>query len=178
MKKKLETLNMQFNIPPETDDKINSENIDVDLGGGVVFRTRLYKSRDEIPQLAYGAIIHNYKPYVVMRLGETEFVSCTGSQIIDFQSDNNQHSISCISGTGCKWGKDCKYFHDPIESASDQIQKFNKTYMVKNCPYFGHINSFNEQSKQLKFDNVKTLARYSAYMLLLINIMNQKKKSG
>lgn len=147
--------------------------IQVDIGNNIFATATLYASPDQIPIMSYGAVMVNHAPLVIYKFGAQEFVSCTASQVADFSGPtDNFRTICCGNSTTCEYGAGCKYFHDPLVwPEAHHVQRFIRTNMVKKCPYFGHLSLFNEQIKQLNFENLRTLARYCAIMNLMISIV-------
>jgi hypothetical protein len=144
--------------------------IDVDIGNGIIIPSHLYTKKEGIPIMNYGSIMQNGRPLVIFRYSQNNYVSCTASQISDFNNiSDNFRTICCVNNQNCEYGQNCKYFHDPlIWPETNHIQKFMKTNMIKKCAYFGHAPFFNDHKKILNFEQAKTLARYCAYMMLLL----------
>jgi hypothetical protein len=144
--------------------------IDIDIGNGIIIPSQLFAKKENIPIMSYGSIIQNGRPLVVFRYSQNNYVSCTASQISDFNNiTDNFRTICCVNNQNCEYGQNCKYFHDPLVwPETNHIQKFMKTSMIKKCAYFGHAPFFNEHKKILTFEQAKTLARYCAYMMLLL----------
>lgn len=144
----------------------------IDIGHGITIDAMMYKSKEEIPVMSYGCIITGGKPLVVFRVSSSMFVSCTSFEI----SDSVQCRTIACSSTDCKYGKNCKFFHDPVRSDDGHIQNFPRTLLVKSCPYFGHYDLFEDHQKFIKPSNLITLARYCASMLMLINKVVKNKE--
>lgn len=132
----------------------------------VSFVLQEYKTKEEIPILQYGIV----NGLILYRFTATDYVSCTNVMIMDSNMGDNFRSICCTNGAKCSFGKDCKYFHDPLLwPGSNHVQRFPKSNLVKQCAFFGHMNMFADQIKTLDFDKLRTLARYVAIMGLLIH---------
>ena len=179
MKTELETAEKKFLITwsakpaaATTSTKIT----EIDIGSGLRYGCPIYETRDAIPQMSYGAVMQNSRPLVLFRYSAKDFVSVTACRIIDFNNTaDNHHTVCCGNVKHCDFGAQCKYFHDPaIWPDSDHVQKFTRTNLVKKCPYFGDSELIREQSEDLAFENLRTLARYCAIMMLYISRVAQK----
>lgn len=161
---------------PDTEPKT----ISVDIGGGIIFETALYRSVEDAPTLTYCAVMKDSRPLVIYKYSDQDVVSCTACQVTDYQTvggyidQSGFRTVCCGNSTMCEYGASCKYFHDPLLwPRSDHVQRFVRTNMVKKCPYFGHVSMFQDQIRSLNFDNVRTLARYCAVMNLLVTILSR-----
>ncbi len=186
MKKEIQEVETKFKstwgaVSPTTRSQVAQKTITVDVGFGVdnAFTTTLYKCKEDVPVLTYGAILApSGKVLVVFRFGVVDFVSCTGVHIIDpVCSSDNYRTICCGNSSKCEYAEKCKYFHDPLlwPNQTTHVQRFMRSSIVKKCPYFGNVSSFAEHAASLTFEHLRTLARYCAVMTMMISMVCNKK---
>lgn len=162
--KSLNELEEYLNI--SNDEK--QETSTIQISPGVNIRMKKYENENQIPILSYGVINKYDKNIIVYRFGKNNFISCDKCEITE---NDNIRSIHCNNYQNCKFGDKCKYFHDPYYTRSSQIQKFPKNVIIKNLPYFGNNEDLSNHLKTVKFDNVKSFARYVAIMNLYISML-------
>lgn len=128
-------------------------------------KTNLYTTRKFIPIGEYGVVVENDNHMMLYRYNKSNYVSCSDIYI---SADSNHRSI-CCNNLKCRYGDDCKYYHDPaIVKGSEHIQQFLATGMVKSDKMFGDSELVFGQIQNLKFSDVRTLARYCSVMMLFI----------
>lgn len=141
----------------------------VDIGDNIKIKCMLYDSISDIPSMSYGAIRRNFDTLVVFKIINAAYVSCTSVKVMDFNPHDNSKTICCTNSQNCSFAHSCLFYHDPIlRYDSEHVQKFIKTNLVKKNPYFGHGPYHNNSKYQLKFNDLRTLTRYCAIMLLLV----------
>lgn len=135
--------------------------------GDYTYQLLLFQRKEDIPIMSYGTIMFKSTPMIIYRYGINDFVSVTDCEILDFTGPNDYYRTICCGNTkSCEYENNCKYFHDPlIWPDSDHVQRFVRTNLVKNNPYFGDKG---QSVDQLTFENLRTLARYCAFMMLMI----------
>ena len=142
--------------------------INVEIGYGIPIPAQLYRSVDQVPDMTYGAVNLGGQTMIIYKYTRDAYVSCTAFMISDF---SNNQTICCINGKNCAFGKTCRYYHDPaVWLDSKHTQRFQKTYMLKNCQFFGHSAYFADQVGKLTFNQLRTLGRYCSIMNLLIKV--------
>lgn len=144
---------------------------------GLTYACPLYREKNEIPVMSYGAVMLRSAPMVVFRYSQHDYVSVTACHVTDNSSMyDNVHTVCCGNGPTCEYGANCRYFHDPVEwPESTHVQKFQRTTMVKRCPQFGNAADFVEHASQLTFDQLRTLARYCAVQALLVHLVATRR---
>lgn len=143
------------------------------IGDNITVEVPVFANKGDIPPMSYGWSIADG---LLLYRFRNDWVSCTASVIGETTNHANIKTICCINGENCSYGVSCKYFHDPLfQRNSCHIQKFPKNpILIKKCPNFGNSTSFQSQISTLKFEDLRTLARYCVYMNLLIaQISNQ-----
>lgn len=150
---------------------------EIDIGQNIIIKNKLYVNKEAISIMNYGIIKQpeTGKKIMVFRYGIKDFVSCSSINISDYNNSTYFRTICCLNAAKCQYGSNCKFYHDPIISPhSNHVQKFMKSHIIPLHPYFGHSTNFNETLKSIKFEDVHTLARYCAVMMLLINKVADK----
>ncbi len=152
--------------------------IPVEIAARVVYPARLYATHRDIPEMQYGAVLKHGRPLIIFRYAGDNFVSCTACTVIDF---TGLERTICCSNTPetCVYGDRCRYFHDPaIWPYSDHVQKFIRhANMIKKCPHFGNSEMLSDQIAHLNFNDLRTLARYCATMMLYIQLVAVRDKN-
>lgn len=149
--------------------EIIPRDMDIEIAPNVCMKLPLFKSQTDIPIRSYGIIIKDRVPYVLYRFSKTKFVSCTSIHVAqDGGPMDNYRTLSCTNWPGCQWSEKCKYFHDPVLAPSQHVQRVPKTTLVKTCPLFGHAPFASHDVKSINFEQLRTLGRYMATMMLLI----------
>jgi hypothetical protein len=151
---------------------ISTQTLNVDIGYNIMIPAILFAQMDQIPLLGYGAIMYQKSPLVVFNYGYGNFVSLTASHVAEYGSGNfdNYRTICCANPGSCEYKNSCKFFHDPLLFPDSQHvnQRFIKSPLVKKAPNFGNGPSFQEHLQTMDFESLRSLARYSAYMVMLI----------
>jgi hypothetical protein len=153
-----------------------------DMGNNIYIKAKIYSDKPQIPIMQYGIIKQSEtdRKLLLFRYGENDFVSCSSINIVDYNNSTFSHTICCINSSKCTFGNNCKYYHDPVLCPySTHVQKFMKSHIIPVNPYFGHASTFNDSIKTTSFEDVHTIARYCAIMMLLINKVSDQysKKS-
>lgn len=176
-KSKLETVEKYFNIS-SLDTSINNtatpKNITIDFDH-MSIEFKFYNKKEDIPIGEYGGILvfgkqNLPKPLICYRASIDIFVSCSPIHVIDPSNmSENYRTITCLNGPHCQFGNNCKYYHDQINwPDSTHVQKFNKTNIIKNCPYFGNIGELEDQFRSLSPEHIITFIRYLSIMNLIV----------
>lgn len=172
-KEELQILQDKFNITHKTTDPMKPNKVIVDIGYNIKVPCIVYENEIAIPVLSYGLILKDGKPLLLYKYSNKNYVSITAIHVTDYGGPgDNYRTITCANTPNCQFNGICKYYHDPWEMPSNHIQHFTKNLMVKKFPYFGHGPLFVSQFNDIKFENLKTLARYCAIMQLLIYLIS------
>ncbi len=162
-------------IPPVPKPVVTPK-ITVNIGHGITTDMAFYRDVAGAPEFAWSAVMIHGVPRVIFKFDNTNYVSCTAVEIIDYGTDN-YHTVCCSNVQRCEFDRACRYFHDPvIWRNSTHVQKFTKTNLVKRNPYFGNGPDFDLQ--EVAFEDLRTLARYCAIMLLMIKLKLSDTKSS
>lgn len=163
----IEPIKSYFNITPIISDIPKFSYIKIGKPY-VEIKIQHYKNIECIPDMSYGVVFYNDQLIVIYKYNRNNYVSCSDILIVDNIQYNNFRTISC-NNANCCYKSECKYFHDPLYyKTSDHIQRFVKNNTVKTDPYFGSMYEIKEQLDNMKFEDVKSLARYCSIMNLLI----------
>lgn len=147
--------------------------ITINIGHGITAGLPFYRDITAAPDFAWSAVTVHGVPRVIFKFDDANYVSCTAVEIIDYGTDN-YHTVCCSNVQRCEFDRACRYFHDPvIWRNSTHVQKFTKSNLVKRNPYFGNGPDFDLQD--IGFEDVRTLARYCAIMLLMIKLKLAKE---
>lgn len=122
---------------------------------------------ERAPVMQYSAVRVGERVLAVYRYTRDYYVSCGGLTV-----DNEEprvHSASCANIAKCTFGRECRYYHDPlIWPNSTHRQHVSRTALVRGCPYFGDTDALQDHLRVVTFEQLRTLARYVATMNLLI----------
>ena len=154
----------------------------IDLGYNQLIKLLVYKYKEDIPELSYGAVKNKFSMgstlstlYLILyRISKNSYVSCEMGRISS--EDGNIRTILCNNIIPCKYENNCKYYHSPLYyPATTHVKFFFKTPLCPKDPTFGDGLLFEQQKRQLRFDDVNTLASDCATKLLQIRLLCQSQ---
>ena len=131
---------------------------------------------DRLPPMRYAAVMVGDRPVAAFRFGhDRAIVSCGGLSV----DDAKMRSMSCANSSDCNFGNECRYYHDPLLwPGSTHMQHVPRSSMVKGCPGFGDTAALAEQIRELDFEQLRTLGRYAATMVLVISRVAARHSSS
>ena len=166
-------LEKYFGISEKENKEMIPDQITFTIAKNVNIRAKLFKNIEEIPIMSYGAIRKNGNIFLIYKYSNKYYINCSECEV-SFTS--NIHSMLCNNIDTCKFGNNCKYYHDPfLFNTSNHIQRFPASQLIKKHPTFGNSTEFKDQMQDLQFDDMYNFARYVCIMNLLINVALSKK---